>query len=68
MGWLYHRAGPNVTEKMRKVMTMIYMDKYMELKVPENKNQQLDWDTWCPGAIIGEVVSTPINPVLYSSN
>lgn len=68
MGWLYHRAGPNVTDKMRKVMTMIYMDKDMELKVPENKNQQLDWDTWCPGAIIGEVVSTPINPVLYSSN
>jgi ectoine hydroxylase-related dioxygenase (phytanoyl-CoA dioxygenase family) len=68
MGWLYHRAGPNVTDKMRKVMTMIYMDKDMELKVPENKNQQLDWDTWCPGAIIGEVVSTPINPILYSSN
>jgi ectoine hydroxylase-related dioxygenase (phytanoyl-CoA dioxygenase family) len=68
MGWLYHRAGPNVTDKMRKVMTMIYMDKDMELKAPENKNQQLDWDTWCPGAIIGEVVGTPINPVLYSSN
>jgi len=68
MGWLYHRAGPNVTDKMRKVMTMIYMDKDMELKAPENKNQQMDWDTWCPGAVIGEVVSTPINPVLYSSN
>ena len=68
MGWLYHRAGPNVTDKMRKVMTMIYMDKDMELKAPENKNQQLDWITWCPGAVIGEVVNSPINPVLYSSN
>ena len=68
MGWLYHRAGPNVTDKMRKVMTMIYMDKDMELKAPENKNQQMDWDTWCPGALIGEVVNSPINPVLYSSN
>jgi ectoine hydroxylase-related dioxygenase (phytanoyl-CoA dioxygenase family) len=64
-GWLYHRAGPNKTNQMRKVMTIIYMDKDMKLKAPENKNQQKDWDTWCPGAIIGETVDTPLNPILY---
>ena len=64
-GWLYHRAGPNTTDRMRKVMTMIYMDKDMTLKVPENKNQQADWHTWCPGAVVGEVINTPLNPVLY---
>jgi len=64
MGWLYHRAGPNITNKMRKVMTMIYMDKDMKLKTPENKNQQNDWDTWCPGAVIGEKICTELNPVL----
>ncbi len=64
-GWLYHRAGPNKSDQMRKVMTMIYMDKDIRLKAPENKNQQADWDSWCPGAVIGEVINSPINPRLY---
>ena len=66
-GWLYHRAGPNVSGNMRKVMTMIYMDKDTVLKTPENHNQQADWDTWCPGATVGEIVNTPLNPVLYEA-
>jgi len=63
-GWTYHRAGPNVTDRMRKVMTMIYMDKEMKLETPVNKNQQADWDAWCPGAVIGEQIDTPLNPVI----
>jgi ectoine hydroxylase-related dioxygenase (phytanoyl-CoA dioxygenase family) len=66
-GWLYHRAGPNVSGNMRKVMTMIYMDKDTVLKTPENHNQQADWDTWCPGATVGQIVDTPLNPVLYEA-
>jgi ectoine hydroxylase-related dioxygenase (phytanoyl-CoA dioxygenase family) len=66
-GWLYHRAGPNVSGNMRKVMTMIYMDKDTVLKTPENHNQQADWDTWCPGATVGQIVDTPLNPVLYET-
>ena len=66
-GWLYHRAGPNVSGNMRKVMTMIYMDKDTVLKTPENHNQQADWNTWCPGATVGEIVNTPLNPVLYET-
>ncbi len=65
-GWVFHRAGANVTNDMRKVMTIIYMDKDMILKNPENKNQVHDWNTWCPGATIGEVINSPINPILYS--
>ena len=64
-GWVFHRAGANTTNDMRKVMTVIYMDKDMILKNPENKNQINDWHTWCPGAKIGEVINTPINPILY---
>ena len=64
-GWVFHRAGANVTNQMRKVMTIIYMDKDMKLKNPENKNQIHDWNTWCPGASIGEIINSPINPVLY---
>jgi len=65
-GWVFHRAGANVTNEMRKVMTIIYMDKDMKLKNPENKNQIHDWNTWCPGAKVGEIINSPINPVLYA--
>jgi ectoine hydroxylase-related dioxygenase (phytanoyl-CoA dioxygenase family) len=27
-GWVFHRAGANTSGKMRKVMTVIYMDKH----------------------------------------
>lgn len=64
-GWVFHRAGANTTDQMRKVMTVIYMDKDMLLKNPENKNQINDWNTWCPGANIGEVIDTPLNPIVY---
>ncbi|WP_018630349.1 phytanoyl-CoA dioxygenase family protein [Niabella aurantiaca] len=64
-GWIFHRAGANATPDARRVMTIIYMDRDMRLKAPENKNQQNDWDTWCPGATVGAVIDTPLNPVLY---
>ncbi|ULQ54740.1 phytanoyl-CoA dioxygenase family protein [Flavihumibacter fluvii] len=64
-GWVFHRAGANSTNETRKVMTIIYMDKEMKLKQPENKNQINDWNTWCPGAEIGVEIDTPLNPVIY---
>ena len=64
-GWVFHRAGANKTETMRAVMTVIFMDKDMILKQPENENQVNDWHTWCPGAEIGKVIDTPLNPVIY---
>ena len=64
-GWIFHRAGANNTSQMRKVMTIIYIEKDMKLKEPGNENQQADWETWCPGAIVGEIINTPLNPILY---
>ncbi len=64
-GWVFHRAGANSTDQLRKVMTIIYMDKNMRLKNPENKNQLDDWNTWCPGAEIGQVIDTRLNPILF---
>ncbi|MFY8107334.1 MAG: phytanoyl-CoA dioxygenase family protein [Bacteroidia bacterium] len=66
-GWVFHRAGANQSNEMRKVMTIIYMDKDIKLKNPENKNQEHDWKTWCPGAKVGEIIHSPINPILYSN-
>ena len=64
-GWVFHRAGANTTDQVRKVMTVIYMDKDMKVTPPKNKHQQNDLDTWMPGATPGEVVDSPLNPVLY---
>ncbi|MBV9987483.1 MAG: phytanoyl-CoA dioxygenase family protein [Chitinophagaceae bacterium] len=64
-GWVFHRAGANTSGQMRKTMTVIYMDRHTRLKQPGNKNQVADWETWCPGAVIGEEIDTPLNPVLY---
>lgn len=64
-GWIFHRAGANTTSHMRKVMTIIYMDKDMRLKQPENQNQINDWEAWCPGARVGEIIDTPLNPQVY---
>lgn len=66
-GWTYHRAGPNTTDQMRKVMTIIYMDKDMRLQEPINDNQQADWEAWCPGARVGEIIQTHLNPILYET-
>ncbi|MFM2042251.1 MAG: hypothetical protein RLY86_827 [Pseudomonadota bacterium] len=64
-GWTFHKAGPNLSDRPRSVMTVIYMDKDMRLKAPTNLSQQSDLDKWCPGAVPGEVVATPKNPVLF---
>jgi len=66
-GWIFHRAGPNRTTETRKVMTVIYMDKDMKLQAPTNDGQINDWNTWCPGAKIGEIIDTPLNPILYDN-
>ena len=66
-GWVFHRPGANSTQQMRKVMTIIYMDKDMVLKAPDNANQENDWKTWCPGAQIGAVIQTPLNELIYSN-
>ncbi len=66
-GWLYHRAGANKSKHMRAVMTVIYMDKDIRLKEPSNENQVEDWKAWLPGAKVGEVVDTKLNPVLYEN-
>lgn len=64
-GWTFHRAGPNTTGTPRKVMTIIYMEDGIRLAEPKNKNQINDWEVWMPGTKVGEIVDTPLNPVLY---
>jgi ectoine hydroxylase-related dioxygenase (phytanoyl-CoA dioxygenase family) len=67
-GWTFHRAGPNTSATPRAVMTMIYFEDGMRLIAPKHKNHQSDWDSWLSGTQIGEVIQTPLNPVLYSAS
>jgi hypothetical protein len=66
-GATFHFARGNETDRTRAAMAIIFMDSEMRLKAPENAYQQLNWYTWFPGAKIGQVINTPLNPVLYSA-
>src|SRR5882757_491904 len=65
LGWTFHRAEPNRTDIPRRVMTIIYMDADVRVSQPVNDNQRVDLDRWLPGAEVGEIPDTPLNPVLY---
>jgi ectoine hydroxylase-related dioxygenase (phytanoyl-CoA dioxygenase family) len=67
-GWTFHRAGANTSIRPREVMTMIYMDEAIRLVAPKNKNQIADVERWCPGVKVGDVIASPLNPVIYSVN
>lgn len=66
-GWTFHRAGANTTDCPREVMTMIYMDQDIRITEPKNKNHIMDIERWVPGGVVGEVLASRLNPVLYSS-
>lgn len=66
-GWTFHRAGANSTDRPREVMTMIYMDENIRLIAPRNKNHIADIERWAPGLKPGDVLASPLNPLIYSS-
>lgn len=67
LGWTLHRAGPNTTDRARKVHTVIYMDRDMRLAEPRNTNQRRDHETWTPSTTVGGIMDDPLNPVLYAT-
>ena len=65
-GWTFHRAGPNVSDRPRGVMTMIYMDKDQRITQPRNKYQQADHAKWLANVSVGSHPQDELNPVLFS--
>ena len=65
LGWTFHRAGENRSAHPRRVMTMIYVDAAVTITEPTNENQVVDLGRWMPGQVPGEVVASPLNPVLH---
>lgn len=66
LGWTFHKAGPNTSDRPRSVMTIIYMDADMRLAPALSPIQANDRDQWCPGAVEGEVINTRKNPVVWA--
>ncbi|MDZ4769121.1 MAG: phytanoyl-CoA dioxygenase family protein [Chloroflexota bacterium] len=66
MGWTFHRAGANQSDRARAVMTMIYIDADMRVMQPKNANQEADLRDWIPGILPGAIAASARNPLLYT--
>jgi ectoine hydroxylase-related dioxygenase (phytanoyl-CoA dioxygenase family) len=64
LGWTFHHAAVNTSAVPRRVMTIIYVDAAMEIAEPVNDAQRNDL-SWMPGLQPGDVLASPLNPVLY---
>lgn len=63
-GWTFHHTRANRTPAPRAVMTIIYIADGIRLTAPQRPEHQLDWEAFMPGVKPGEVVDSPLNPVL----
>lgn len=63
-GWTFHHTGANSSNRARAVMTVIYMADGIRLIEPQRKQHYADWEAFMPGVQPGEVVDSPLNPVL----
>ncbi len=67
-GWTLHAAPGNPSKTfLREVMTVIYVAEDARISEADSKERQNDLKMWLPGQAPGEVVGSPLNPVLYSS-
>ena len=64
LGWTIHSAGPNLSDKMREAMTIIYFADGARITEPRSVHQQADLDAWFPGQRPGEIAASPINPIM----
>jgi len=64
-GWTYHRAGPNTSNSMRKVMTIIYMDELTRVAESSSPEHVADQRAFIPDRLPGELADTALNPRLY---
>lgn len=66
LGWTFHKAGVNDGARPRSVMTVIYMDAQMRLAHRLSAAQRGDAARWCPGVLPGELIATPLNPLVWA--
>ncbi|MCD9020775.1 phytanoyl-CoA dioxygenase family protein [Cohnella silvisoli] len=64
-GWTMHSAPGNPTSAMRKVMTIIYVADGTRIAEPDSNARRSDLESWLPGLKAGDLVSSPLNPLVY---
>jgi len=65
MGWTFHRAGANTTDRPRAVMTVIYIEDGIRLIEPKTKHHEADRAAFMATTKVGEVVDGPLTPVIW---
>lgn len=63
-GFTIHKAPGNNTDKMREVMTIIYVADGAKITLPENEWQENDHRTWLMSKAVGTVVDSELNPLV----
>jgi ectoine hydroxylase-related dioxygenase (phytanoyl-CoA dioxygenase family) len=66
-GWTFHRADPNRSDRMRSVMTIIYMEDGMRLAKPTTKHREHDRGAFMSDVEIGAIIDGKMTPVIYRS-
>jgi len=63
-GLTLHKAPGNPTDRVRAVMTIIYVAGGEIVREPLNPNQEVDLRTWFPGLKPGDPIGSPLNPLI----
>ena len=64
-GWVLHSAPGNSSDKMREVMTIIWIEDESRVTEPVNENQSRDLARWMSGLAPGDLVNSSLNPMVY---
>lgn len=64
-GWTFHRAGANTSNKVRAVMTIIYMEDGVKVSDFQRDVHYADRDAFLPGLQPGDTAVTKLNPLIY---
>jgi len=63
-GITFHKAPGNPTDRVRAVMTVIYMADGLTVQEPANGPQEGDLKNWLPGLKPGDLAASEINPLI----
>ena len=64
-GWVVHSAPGNPTDRMRAVMTVIYVDAASTVATDITEGQRLDHEVWLGGLPPGSALDDVRNPILW---
>ena len=66
-GWNLHSAPGNQSDRLREVMTVIWVADGCSVTEPINFNQERDITRWMPGLKPGDLVDSALNPIAYKA-